>query len=363
MNSDSFIHKELLRIYPEYSTINDPHLQLEFFSALPSTIQRALKASSVRAKGVGPNRILINDPVFNTQELCTPVEIDGSPCTATLATLISAYIDYYCLDQGSDRSRLSAQSTLDSQIIEAYYSWQRDIKRSSHIVLRGQTMEVVGFLSTDCLDNELCVFEVIDLYYFLLRRGESYAKSLFRTRFPLTHEVGTADDKFDEESSDKPTQVLISNIPLFADPETRAHTNMEHVLEQFVHLRKHFRLWLLAGLHAHILTLLDNSHVGIAGITNIPDVAILNQPFLPNDAADDADEVEENQNRLLILKDRTAATRLSLDTPWMSDIQSGQGEDTLGVLQSLQDQVTHYVDKEFDALCKLSIPLFPGGWA
>lgn len=368
MNSDSFIHKELLRIYPEYGAISDPTLQLDFFTALPLTTRRVLKAASVRAKGVGPNRLLINDPQIDTQALCAPGTSTLSSCLTdqpTLFTLISAYVAYYPFTAEEDMPAGQTHSVLDSQVIAAYRAWRRDVTSSSYISLPGQTMELVGFLSAECLDDDLCVVEVVDLYYLLLRRSESYAKHLFRARFPLTHEIDTPSIGSAEGYLNEPTQVLLSNVPLFADQTCRKHADLTAILEQFVQLRKQFRLWLLAGLHYQVLTLLDSNCTGSASNTevSISSLLILDEPFLPQDASDDVYEPNENKNRLLVLKDKAAATSMLLNTPCISDLQNSQEKKGLEVLQSLQNHLMRYVDKEFDALCEAHIPLFPKGWA
>lgn len=371
MESDSFIHKELLRTYPDYRIINDPDLQLEFFNALPTTAQRALKAAAVRSKGVGPNRMLINDPEIDTKALCAPAEANGSPEAAnqpTLATLISIYVDYYPIDQKNDEPVDSSLTVLDTQIILAYRSWWKDIARSPHVSLCGKTMEVVGFLSTDCLDDDLCVFEVVDLYYLLLRRGESHAKHLFKTRFPLTHEVQVPETYSTNESSGEPVQALLSNIPLSSDPDIMKHVDTGRVLDQFIQLRKKLRLWLLTRLHNYVLEVLNEHCTASIGNTNIsmhiPDIVILNEPLLPQEPLDEEMHgSEENKNRLIVLKNRESATKMLLCTPCISAFQDNQENNAIEALRSLQDRIVLYTSTEFDMLCEDSIPLFPRGWA
>lgn len=371
MNSDSFIHKELSRIYPEYNAIKDPDLQLEFFNTLPTVTQRALKAASIRSKGIGPNKILINDSEIDMKSLYTLVETYQSSNITdqpTLATLVSMYVAYYPVDYNDDGSIECARSVLDTQLILAYRSWWRDIHSSVYVTLPGRTMEIVGFLSTDCSDDDLCVFEVVDLYYLLLRRGESHAKQLFKTRFPLTHEIQSSETYSIDASirSNEPIQTYVTNVPLFADLNTKKHIDMNSLRDQFIQLRKKFRLWLLTNLHNYIFTLLSNHCTTDIYHSNIhiPDIIILDEPFLPQELSDeDMNSPEENKNRLIVLKDRAAATKVLLYTPCISILQNNQINDDLDALQALQAHVMAYTDKEFEMLCKDSIPLFPNGWA
>lgn len=134
-------------------------------------------------------------------------------------------------------------SVLDSQVIAAYRAWRRDVTSSSYISLPGQTMELVGFLSAECLDDDLCVVEVVDLYY-LCSAGRVLCQASLQSSFSVDPRnrhpsIGSA-----KGYPNEPTQVLLSNVPLFADQTCRKHADLTAILEQFVQLRKQFRLWL-----------------------------------------------------------------------------------------------------------------------